>query len=178
MDKRPSVAVLDQNEWLAELRERFLQLARRRVAAGAVEEIVQEALRVVSEEGLKPGQLAGDKPALAWAYQVLRNAVGNHYSRQQRRGSRPPNPGGPGPVSGTPLEALERGQLTRLLDESLRELRRSSFDGARYLLALRKGRTPAELAAIEGLTPALLHRRVYLYRMQLREILVARGIAP
>ena len=47
--------------WFRELRDRFVTVAARRVESDAVEDLVQEALRIVHEKsGIAPGTLVGE----------------------------------------------------------------------------------------------------------------------
>ena len=73
---------LHTDAWLAALRERFHDVASRRVPYEAVEDVVQEALRVVVEH--LPAQEAEERLSIAWCFQTLRNVIGDHYRRVRR----------------------------------------------------------------------------------------------
>jgi RNA polymerase sigma factor (sigma-70 family) len=174
----------ERERWLGMLRTRFLEIARRRVAAAAVEDTVQEALRVVYERGIvaaAAGQVRMEDglPPLAWCFQVLRNTIGNHYQRQQHRRhetlSEAHTAASPEP---DPLESLEQGELARQLGAALDALALSAPDCARHLRRLLAGATPAALAADEGLAAEPLYRRLYRCRARLRELLIERGVLP
>ena len=163
---------------LALLRERFLSVARRRVDAEALEDIVQRALQVVVEN-------AGDAPvkhlpALAWCFQVLRNTIGNYY--QKRRTDRRIERGTAmhDAQSGlpTPLEALEASEASAAIHAALDALGAGDATCGRYLARLMEGTSPRALAVDEGLIEAVLYRRVYRCRAKLRQILLEKGVLP
>lgn len=154
----------------ARLRDRFQEIASRRVDASTVEDIVHDALRIVVEKG-------GESPELSWCFQVLRNVIGNHYRRQRTRSrfvtaSDDDEVGvaGSGP---TPLERVESEQVQRLLDEGIARL---GPPCAGYLAALLRGESPAAIAADASLEPAVFYRRLYRCRRKLREWLESRGV--
>lgn len=167
--------------WLEDLRRRFAEIARRRVPEDAVEDLVQDALRVVIERGLQrnPGELVDGRPAIAWCMTVLRNVIGNWYQhRDVRRGVEVDAEGevdapGAGP---TPLEALASSELERLVRRGIDQLEGGRDRCSAYLRALAEGRSPAQLAAEEGVEAAILYRRVYRCRARLREWLAAKGV--
>jgi RNA polymerase sigma factor (sigma-70 family) len=168
--------------WLSEVRVRFLAVARRRVPADAAEDVVQDAMRILVEKGaLVPGaESPGGAPALAFAFAVLRNVIGNYYQRERTRRTVPdaeeaarqaPDP------APTPLEALAREERVRIVRESLEAMGRSDEACARYLQRLLDGASPRELASQEGLEEAVLYRRVYRCRVKLRGLLEERGVS-
>lgn len=69
----------------ADLRVRFLTIAKRRVRPEHVEDVVQDTLGIVLAK-------YGDRPAaaglLVWSLTVLRNVVGNHYQALRRDSAR------------------------------------------------------------------------------------------
>ena len=165
---------------LALLRERFLAVTRRRVPAESVEDIVQDALRIVIEKGA--ANLDGDvegSPAIAWCFQVLRHCIGNHYQREGTRARfhAAEDVGAavaaPGP---TPMEALEQEELGRLVRDALADLARDDSRCGRYLSALAEERSPASLALEEGIPGDSFYRRVYRCRQKLRALLLRRGV--
>jgi RNA polymerase sigma factor (sigma-70 family) len=174
-------------EWLDQLRARFLAIAARRVPRATAEDLVQEALVIVVEKGAAagPGAMLEDEPSLAWCFQVLRNTIGNYYQRERtrRRASDPTSQahhqlqdaarGRPEP---TPLESLESGETARLLHEALDVLGAESETCGRYLRGIVDGDKPAAIAQREGLQEAVLYRRIYRCRERLRSILHSRGV--
>lgn len=170
---------LTSEAWFSQLRERFVSVAVRRVEPDSVEDVVQDALRIVHEKtGVAPGALVDGQPALAWCFQVLRNAVGNHYQRRREHANVPVETLSlvhPGP---TPLEYLEREERRRLVHDALAELARRADRCADYLRRTVAGESPAAIAAAEHLEPAVLYRRLYRCREQLREILKSWGVRP
>jgi DNA-directed RNA polymerase specialized sigma24 family protein len=66
----------------ADLRVRFLQIAKRRVREEQCEDLVQDALAVVHAKyaSRPPG-----RGVLIWCLAVLRNVIGNHYQAEKRR---------------------------------------------------------------------------------------------
>ncbi len=157
--------------WLRQLRLRFTEIAARRVDPAAVEDVVQDALRVVFEKA------GDDRPRIDWCFQVLRNVVGNHYRREHTRrrfvvadpegelGSRVEGP--------DILEALEGQQLVDLLRSGVSKL---GSPCSEYLGQLMEESTPATVASEVGLTPEVFYRRLYRCRQKLRTWLRQRGI--
>jgi DNA-directed RNA polymerase specialized sigma24 family protein len=167
--------------WLSALRLRLLALARRRVAAGAEEDLVQETLRTLAQKGVVAADAVTPTgaPPLAFAFQTLRFTIGNHYQRQRVRGRvhAPLAAGVDHPdTAATPLEALTSAEAVRIIEEGLGWLTRQGGACGRYLQALLAGDAPRTLARAEGLDEAVLHRRVYRCREKLRAWLAARGI--
>jgi DNA-directed RNA polymerase specialized sigma24 family protein len=64
------------------LRVRFLALAKRRVRQDSVEDVVQDALRIVHQKHREREQGRG---ILVWSLTVLRNVIGNYYQAKERR---------------------------------------------------------------------------------------------
>lgn len=176
-DNRP---VVRDAEWLLALRARFVVVARRRVPPADVEDIVQEAMRVVVEKRIAPGAADVEGlPSLAWCFTVLRHCVGNYYQRRRTR-VRHHAPleaaaaaASPGPA---PLESLESSDAEARIRAAIAEIAHASASCGRYLNALADGRAPAEIARDESLEEAVLYRRVYRCRQQLRALLLARGV--
>jgi len=177
-----------ENALLADLRVRFLDLAKRRVGEEEAEDLVQDALRVVHEK--HPARPSPDG-FLPWALTVLRNVIGNHYQRARRRdrveGARlddiPGRGAAPvGPVSGPEgedgiaerlTEAIGRlaaehekcGHLFRILLQVMEEA-----DGPRAVSRLTMERARAE---VPELTTTNFHVTLHRCRGRLRLILEA-----
>jgi RNA polymerase sigma factor (sigma-70 family) len=182
------------SEWLDQLRARLLAAAGRRVPREVAEDLVQEALMIVAEKGVRGGAAAAagvpdaieGLPPLAWCFQVLRNVIGNWYQRERtRRAAADPTSqnharfeqaGTPGGLP-TPLEALERAETAALIHQALGALAAESEACARYLRGIVDGQKPATIARREGLEEAVLYRRIYRCREKLRGLLAARGVS-
>lgn len=167
--------------WFADLRLRFLDVARKRVPVEQLEDLVQDALRIVFEKGWSPGSTDVEGlPGLAWCFQVLRNTIGNFYQkRATRHAVHADDPSGVDRVAldePTPLESLERQRAARLIEEALGLLATGDRSCAKYLARLLEGNTPADLAEREGVDRAILYRRVYRCRQKLRGLLEERGV--
>lgn len=165
--------------WFARLRDRFESLARRRVPPDAVDDVVQDAMRIVFEKGFDPagGRPVDETPQLAWCFQVLRNTVGNHYQRTRRRAGERNLDDHPVLADGrTPLESLEESDFRRAVDGAIDELAADNPPCGGYLRRLAEGVLPAEIAEEEAVRPTVLYRRLYRCRAKLREILERRGI--
>jgi len=70
-----------QSGLFSALRVRFLQVAKRRVHEDHLEDVVQDALRIVLD---KYRTRTGDIGILVWSFTVLRNVIGNHYQSRKR----------------------------------------------------------------------------------------------
>ncbi len=165
---------------LDDLRARFTSLARRRVHPDAVEDLVQEALRIVVERRMiEPDSTGtGGTPRLAACFQVLRNVIGNHYQRERvRRRRLTVAEAGEAvrDVTPTPLEALETEQAVRTIEGALARMASTDAGCARYLAALAGGASPREVAQRESLEETVFYRRVYRCRQKLRTALAAMG---
>lgn len=175
--------------WLGPLRERLLEVARRRVPGEVVEDVVQEALTVIHEKGSGSDADAGGPPPVPWCFRVLRNVIGNHYQKQRTR-DRASRPGAAEharvvemharSVQLTPLEALEQFELARLLEDSIDELADRDGECGR-LLRSALGRpepkpSPVAVPAARGGT-STDYVRAFRCRQRLKEILLRRGYA-
>lgn len=166
------------DNWFAELRVRFVGLARRRVPEDLVEDLVQEAMGIVFEKGFQPGDEVQDMPGLAWCFQVLRNVIGNYYQKQKTRSREAPLEEVAEISSGlTPVEALSRDEQISAVNTALDTLASGDSKCGQYLRRLLDGQSPASLAEEEGVTAAVLYRRVYRCRTKLRSLLEASGVA-
>lgn len=165
--------------WYEALRRRFLSVARSRVPDTVLEDIVQDAIRIVHEKGLTGAtELVDGRPRLAWCFQVLRNVIGNYYTKKRERGRllELNEPVGSGPIL-SPAEALEQNELGRLIGEALLSMSREDGSCPRYLTAIAEGMRMADLAEREGVEPAILYRRVYRCRARFRKILAGLGVS-
>jgi RNA polymerase sigma factor (sigma-70 family) len=173
-------SVVDER-WLFDLRARFVSVARRRVEADAVEDVVQEAMRIVVERGVRgPGaEPVAGRPVLAWCFQVLRNAIGNHYQRQRARRARwaaPEEAQRIADAAGTPLDACVAEDAARHVRRALDSMRISDAECARRLVRIADGVPPGTLAREEGVEEAAFYRRLYRCREKLRARLATLGI--
>lgn len=170
MDTEVPSSARAHDAWLTTLRQRFTEIAARRVEAAVVEDLVQDALRVVLEKG-------GDRPRLDWCFQVLRNVVGNYYRREKtRRRFVVADPEGDADASTdevSVLAALESDEMVRILTSGVDML---GPPCAGYLGALMGGASPADVAESEGLQAAVFYRRLYRCRQKLRDWLRAKGM--
>lgn len=167
-----------RDQWYEALRRRYLSLARRRVEPDAVEDVVQEALRVVFErEGLFASDTEDGIPPIAWCFQVLRNTIGNHYQKRRTR-SREQNIDTAYSLSEgkTPLEALQESEQESIVRSLLDKFEESDPQCARYLKQLAEGIKPATVAKTERLRAAVFYRRIYRCRGKLRDLMRDEGV--
>ncbi len=177
--------------WLGPLRERLLEVARRRVPGEVAEDIVQEALAVIHQKGSGAGLSSvaamDAPPPLPWCFGVLRNVIGNHYQKQRTR-DRAARPGASeharvvemfaDRAEPTPLEALERLELARLLEDSIDELAGRDGECGRLLRSALGRAEPHEEGASAKPARASTsteYVRAFRCRQRLREILLRRG---
>jgi RNA polymerase sigma factor (sigma-70 family) len=169
-----SLANRSANAWLEDLRKQLLRLAARRVDPEHVEDVVQDALRVVIEKAPTA------QPELAWCFQVLRHTIGNHYRREQtrRRWVEQDPEGEKLAQAAAPslLEAMDAQETARLFEEAIVELGGPEDNCRRYLGRLLEGASPQQVARAGGLDAAVFYRRLYRCRQRLREILRRKGI--
>lgn len=169
------------NPWLADLRASLVEQARRRVEPGAVEDVVQDTLRVIVERGVREpgGAWVDGLPPLAWSMQVLRNMIGNHYQRARVRSARwsPVEEAASIPsAGGTPLELYEVAEGERIVRMAIERVAGSDPNCGRYLERLAGGAAPGDLAEKEGVDAAAFYRRLYRCREKLRTRLREAGV--
>jgi DNA-directed RNA polymerase specialized sigma24 family protein len=70
-----------QNALFSALRVRFLAVAKRRVREDEMEDVAQEALRIVHA---RYGERDPRAKILPWSFAVLRNVIGNYYQARAR----------------------------------------------------------------------------------------------
>jgi RNA polymerase sigma factor (sigma-70 family) len=169
------------DQWASALRTRFHEVARRRLPPDLVEDVVQEALRVVVEKRIAVTTDVEAPPSLAWCFQVLRHTIGNAYRRQRRRENREAGPetmerGTKATADPTPLEALEAREARGAIERALASLARSDQECARMLTRVVEGSSPAEIASQGGTDPLVFYRRSYRCRQKLRALLLQEGV--
>jgi DNA-directed RNA polymerase specialized sigma24 family protein len=71
-----------EQELCESLRVRFLLIAKRRVRAEDVEDVAQEALRIVLA---RYGRRERAGQVLTWGLAILRNVIGNYYQRREKQ---------------------------------------------------------------------------------------------
>ncbi len=156
--------------WIGELTRRFTEVAARRVNPASIEDLVQDALRVVIEKG-------GDRPRLDWCFQVLRNVIGNHYQREKtRRRFVVPDPEREADAAATEVTALEAMEGQELVDLLRTGVGTLGEPCSNYLGRLMVGESPARISTEEGLEAAVFYRRLYRCRQKLREWLKSKGV--
>lgn len=165
---------------LEALRARLQGIARRRVTPDAVDDLVQEALRIVVERRLldrDAGHTEGEM-RLAACFQVLRNVIGNHYQRERVRRRRLTGEDAAYSVAAdgpTPIEALESAQAVGLVERAIARMAATDAACARYLRTLANGVAPRDAARAESLEETAFYRRVYRCRQKLRALLEREG---
>jgi DNA-directed RNA polymerase specialized sigma24 family protein len=152
-------------DWPSRLRVRLVQVARRRVAPDSVEDVVQDALRIILERGIRqPGDLAPDgQPGLAFSFQVLRNVIGNHYQKERTRRRLaivPPDGVELVDRAPEPLGALASENAAAAVHACIDQMSRTDAACARYLRGLADGRTPGELARGDSIDEPAFYRRL------------------
>lgn len=163
--------------WLELLRARLVEIAQRRVDASDVDDVVQDALRVIAEKRFGPEDgAAGGRPELAWCFQVLRNTIGNHYRREETRRRRLVSTDPDGASGQRFAEELGSHEALALIEDALHEMHRGDPRCARYLSRLIDSAKPHEVASEEGLDPPVFYRRLYRCRKKMRDLLTARGV--
>jgi RNA polymerase sigma factor (sigma-70 family) len=172
------------SDWLTAVRREFVRIASRRVNADDVEDVVQEAMRVIAEKGIDRGvrPLEEEMP-LAWCFQVLRHTIGNHYQRERTRHRR--LEGDPdaverahrsGDAMAASLDAMDALTTLTVIESALREMGRTDSRCARYLSRLGDGERAGSIADAEKIERTAFYRRLYRCRQKLRQILTARGV--
>ena len=175
MTNEPTAA--REGEWLVQLRPRLLEIARRRVPADDVEDVVQTTLGVIVQKGPTAGELVDDVPSIAWCLQVLRNVIGNHYKRLRTQ-RRTFDSGLDVETLQLPIEALASEDRIRAIESALAQLDAQGGNCGDHLRRLAVGAQPHELAAEAGLEPHAFYQRLYRCRQKFRVLLRREGLLP
>jgi RNA polymerase sigma factor (sigma-70 family) len=167
------------SNWLMDLRREFVRVASRRVNEGDVEDVVQEAMRVIVEKGIDRGaDPVGTQPPLAWCFQVLRNTIGNHYQRERTR--RRWTDGDSGMVDRSPnplsLESMDSHTTLATIEAALVALGNTDSTCAGYLSRMADGDRAGDIADREGIERRAFYRRLYRCRQKLRDLLAKKGV--
>lgn len=117
-----------QTELFTTLRVRFLQVAKRRVHGDHLEDVVQDALKIILD---KYHARTGDTGILVWSFTVLRNVIGNHYQARKRDVARTTHVEdwqsfGPAAVIVDPTRDRESAEFTGRLEDAVAALARKS----------------------------------------------------
>jgi len=167
-------------QWLEDLRRQMLRIAERRVATDLAEDLVQDAMGIIVAKapGLMPGARVGGEPGLAWCFQVLRNVIGNHYQYSGRRRHESLEGVDLPDELPDPLASLTEAEQNQRIKVALLRVGQDHPSCRGYLERLLHGDQPLRLADEEGVTPAVMHRRLYRCRAWMRKILTAMGVEP
>ncbi len=176
MEKSNNLPPLDST-WLSLLRQRFAEIAARRVPADAVEDIVQDALGIVLAKGPSAAHEEGlTDPPLRWSFNVLRNVIGNWYQKR-RRHETVEDLDLPDDCPDA-LAALTAAERMQSIHEAMEELRQKKPLCAQWLWAMAEGTKAGILAAKARMAEAVFYRKIYRCRQSLAGILAGRGLAP
>jgi len=167
------------SEWLSGLRREFVRVASRRVDEGDVEDVVQEAMRVIAEKGIDRGAdpIDGTVP-LQWCFQVLRHTIGNHYQRQRTRQRWTETDSDAVGRAQSPrvFESMDSETTLELVESVLEQMARTDARCAHYLSRLADGARAGDVADDEAIERTAFYRRLYRCRQKLRDLLAARGV--
>ncbi len=151
-----------RDQVFADLRERFVRIAKRRIGVQDAEDVANEACLTVFE---KYRDLPADVNFAAWMYQVLRNKIGN---RLQQRARSKPSAGAAvellsAPLASTALEIRLLACLHRIFQTNSRY--------ARVLNLAHLGFSAAEICQKIGTSKENLYVLLNRSRAQLRRCL-------
>ncbi len=167
--------LLQDSLWLSLLRQRFVEIAGRRVPESAVEDVVQDALVIILAKGPAQAQDAGQShPSMRWSFNVLRNVIGNWY--QKRRHHEEVDGLNLSEPSPDALAALTSEERVRTIRGAMQELKGNHPKCAQWLWSLAQGTKAAALALKSGIEPAAFYRRIYRCRLKLADILQRKGV--
>lgn len=174
MENNNSLPPLD-SAWLSLLRQRFAEIAARRVPEDAVEDIVQDALGIILAKGLAQAREQGTlEPSLRWCFNVLRNVIGNWYQKRRHHESVEDLD-----ISDTrpdALAALTTAERIQTIRGAMDELRDQRPHCAGWLWAMARGVKAGILAAKARMDEAVFYRKVYRCRKALAGILLRKGV--
>ncbi len=163
--------------WLSLLRQRFAEIAARRVPEDMVEDLVHDALGIVLAKGPAEAFRQGrSDPPLRWSFNVLRNVIGNWYQKRRHHETVDDHELHDGrPDALASLTTAERALSIRA---AVDELRRSRPDCADWLWSMAQGAKAGVLAASARMEQAAFYRKIYRCRKLLAEILLRKGVTP
>ena len=166
-----------QSQWFSQLRQRFAEVASRRVPVDAVEDLVHDALGIVLAKGPAEAQKQGrEHPPLRWSFNVLRNVIGNYY--QKRRSHETVEDHDFQDDRPDVLAVLTQEERSQSIRSALDELRQSRPHCAGWLWSLAQGIKAGVLAEQSRIQYEAFYRKIYRCRKMLAEILQRRGVSP
>lgn len=164
-------------QWLTQLRQRFAEVAGRRVPADAVEDLVHDALGIVLAKGPAEAEKEGRKnPPLGWSFNVLRNVIGNYY--QKRRSFDELEDHEILDEKPDTLAVMTSEERALSIRSAVGQLRLTRPDCADWLWSLAQGIKAGDLADQARMQQAAFYRKIYRCRKMLAEILKQRGVGP
>jgi len=164
----------DLRRLIPPLQERLTALAKERLRGQLpAEDVVQETLATLWE---KRASVRSSRHLLPFVFQVLRNKIGNVYSKARRVSD---NPGrdvrietvAADPASSGPESEARANELERILDAALSRCAAEHPLWGKVLELVRAGRSPAEIREELDIPMATVHTRIHRARKRLREIL-------
>lgn len=144
----------------------MIQVARKRVQGDAFQDVVQEAMMILNS---KLEQIKSDPEVLPYAFQILRNCIGNYY-KKIRREQRVIEYSLPADVSNAAPEQDSDWQT--ILPKALARLKEDNPRCARLFEAVLENAGIEELQQLFDLTPENVYRTLYRCRARLKKILV------
>ena len=164
----------DLRRLIPPLQERLTALAKERLRGQLpAEDVVQETLTTLWE---KRASVRSSRHLLPFVFQVLRNKIGNVYSKTNRL---PENPGrdvkieavAADPASADPESEARASELEGILEAAVSKCAVEHPMWGKVLELVRAGRSPAEIREVMDVPTATLHTRIHRARKRLREIL-------
>ncbi len=155
-----------ESELFSSLRVRFVLLAKRRLGERDAEDVAQEACITIAQ---KYRELAEDVNFAAWAFQVLRNKIGNCLQQRSRR-----NEIGHEDDPGT-VETSSVAMLERRIVNCLRRIYKINRQYARVLNLVHLGFEAEEICQVLGVKRGNLYVVLSRGRQQLRKCLAEQG---
>lgn len=169
----------DRIDWLVMLRERFTEVAARRVLAEDVERVVSEAMRAVTDSDIAPGvdSIQG-APPVAWCFQVLRNTIGRYYRDEALRERRLIQGTTASPTAlARPIECISPHATLSLVAAAVEQMSTTEPHCALFFNRFVEGAHPHEIIAEDDLDPTEFHRYLFGCRRKLRELLRTQGVS-
>ena len=164
----------DLRRLIPPLQERLTALAKERLRGQLpAEDVVQDTLTTLWE---KRASVRSSRHLLPFVFQVLRNKIGNVYSKASRL---PDNPGrdvkieavAADPASSDPESEARANELEGILEAAVSKCAAEHPMWGKMLELVRAGRSPAEIRDELGVPIATVHTRIHRARKRLREIL-------
>lgn len=156
----------EREKFFSRMRERFLSVAKKRIVGASCEDVVQEAMMILMR---KIDEVRGEKHLLPFAFQILRNCLGNYYQKTRRE--RQVIDFNADVSTATRDEPTRNDEWAELVSRAMQHLERDHAKCAGLIRAVLRSAPVSELKQLLNTDEANVYRTLYRCRMRLKTIL-------